>query len=100
MLIDVVVILMLISRGRTVLTIAADVPHPFGLAVYQNLIYWTDWLDNSVHQADKLTGESRKVLFKDLDHRPMDIHVYHRNRTRGSRSPLIIIDCKFCLYLC
>ena len=80
-----------IHRGRIVLTIAADVLHPFGLAIHQNLVYWTDWVDNSVHRADKLTGKSREVLFRDLDHRPMDIHIYHRNRTRESKPPALLI---------
>lgn len=86
----------LISRGRTVLTIAANVPHPFGLAIYENKIYWTDWIENSVHRADKLTGNNSEVLFRDLDHRPMDIHVYHHNRTRGGKSLLIILHLVFC----
>lgn len=67
------------------LTIAADVSHPFGLAIYKNLVYWTDWVENSVHRADKLTGENREVLFRYPDHQPMDIHIYHHNRTKESK---------------
>jgi low density lipoprotein receptor-related protein 5/6 len=65
------------------LTPDADVPHPFGVTVYQNWIYWTDWTDSSLNRMDRWTGENREVLLSNLDSRPMDIHVYHGNRTRG-----------------
>ena len=67
----------------------ADVPHPFGVTVFQNWIYWTDWIDSSLHRMDKLTGKNREVLLSNLDNLPMDIHVYHRNRSRGGKGERI-----------
>ena len=60
-------------------------PHPFGVAVFQNWLYWTDWSDSSLNRMDRLTGENREVLLSNLDNRPMDIHVYHKNRSIGGK---------------
>lgn len=67
------------------LNIEIDRAHFFGLAVFKNQIYWTDWLDNSVHRADRYIGESNEMLLMNLEDRPMDIHVYHRNRSRAGK---------------
>ena len=34
-----------------------NVPHPYGLAVSGDAIYWTDWKLKAVARADKRTGE-------------------------------------------
>ncbi|XP_017777455.1 PREDICTED: low-density lipoprotein receptor-related protein 1 [Nicrophorus vespilloides] len=46
--------------------------HPFALAVYGNLIYWTDWMLRAVLRADKLTGQDVTWLRRDVK-RPMGI---------------------------
>lgn len=50
--------------------------HPFGLVVYNNSIFWTDWVDNTIFKADKLAG---KIYFsKDVGiFRPTGIRVVH-----------------------
>ncbi|XP_055957563.1 low-density lipoprotein receptor-related protein 4 [Patella vulgata] len=53
--------------------------HPFGLAIHGDYMYWTDWITESIHYANKKTGRERGVLLSDLGHL-MDIHVYHQNR--------------------
>lgn len=39
-----------------------DLPHPFGLAIFKNQIYWTDWVSASINVADKETGKQRAVI--------------------------------------
>jgi integrin beta 2 len=51
----IIVIINVINSGE-------DLPHPFGLAVFEDYIYWTDWDTASIHVADKLTGKNRTVL--------------------------------------
>lgn len=46
--------------------------HPFALAVYGNLLYWTDWVLHAVLRADKLTGQNVVWLRRDVA-RPMGI---------------------------
>ncbi|XP_067144345.1 low-density lipoprotein receptor-related protein 4-like [Centruroides vittatus] len=66
------------GQNRQIL-IATDLPHPFGLTLYEDKVYWTDWENQSIQSANKLTGEERVTLLTDLDSL-MDIHVFHSNR--------------------
>jgi len=50
--------------------------HPYGLAVFENYIYWTDWNFKSVHRADKFTGNHSRTLLQNLPIQPFDIKVY------------------------
>lgn len=46
--------------------------HPFALAVYGDLIFWTDWVLHAVLRVDKLTGHNVVWLRRDVA-RPMGI---------------------------
>ncbi|KAI1891106.1 hypothetical protein AGOR_G00160530 [Albula goreensis] len=47
--------------------------HPFGLAVYGEYIFWTDWVRRAVLRADKYVGGDMKVLRADIPQQPMGI---------------------------
>ncbi|XP_058867451.1 low-density lipoprotein receptor-related protein 1 isoform X3 [Acipenser ruthenus] len=47
--------------------------HPFGLAVYGDCIFWTDWVRRAVLRADKYVGGDMKVLRADIPQQPMGI---------------------------
>ncbi|XP_078803799.1 low-density lipoprotein receptor-related protein 1 isoform X7 [Oryzias latipes] len=47
--------------------------HPFGLAVYGDYIFWTDWVRRAVLRADKYTGADMKGLRADIPQQPMGI---------------------------
>lgn len=38
------------------------VQHPFGLAVFENRIFWSDWGTQSIESADKFTGKDHQIL--------------------------------------
>lgn len=57
-----------------------ELPHPFGLDVFGNYIYWTDWQTLNIERADKITGLNRTVLVSGITDL-MDVRVFHRNRT-------------------
>ena len=62
--------------------LSEGVPHPFGIAVHDELIYWTDWVTHSIESANKLDGSDRQVVLagrEDL----MDVHVFNRQRPTG-----------------
>ena len=42
------------------------VPHPFGLTLLGDYIYWTDWWENVVQRANKINGEDRTILMAHL----------------------------------
>jgi len=62
--------------------LSEGVPHPFGIAVYGDLIYWTDWHTHRIESADKLNGSRRRVVFAGHDDL-MDVHVFNRRRPTG-----------------
>lgn len=43
-------------------TIIRTLQHPYGLAVFENNIYWSDWQTMSVETCNKFTGTDRKVI--------------------------------------
>eukprot|EP00079_Xenopus_tropicalis_P012610 XP_002939758.2 PREDICTED: prolow-density lipoprotein receptor-related protein 1 [Xenopus tropicalis] len=50
-----------------------DPVHPFGLAVYGEYIFWTDWVRRAVHRANKYLGSDLKILRGDIPQQPMGI---------------------------
>ncbi|XP_055385944.1 low-density lipoprotein receptor-related protein 4 isoform X2 [Condylostylus longicornis] len=77
--------------------ILRDLPHPFGLDVYKDTVFWTDWTDRSVLIADKLSGNNKRILMQNTTE-IMDVQVFHRSR------PYIRSDCSSksagCSHLC
>ncbi|XP_037089492.1 nidogen-like [Pollicipes pollicipes] len=47
---------------RTRRAVAKDASYPFGIAITDDNIYWTDWNDKKIHMVNKATGEKGKSL--------------------------------------
>ncbi|KAJ8282634.1 hypothetical protein COCON_G00051530 [Conger conger] len=45
----------------------------FGLAIYGDFIFWSDWVRRAVLRSNKYTGGDMKVLRADIPHQPMGI---------------------------
>ncbi|XP_030628050.1 low-density lipoprotein receptor-related protein 1B [Chanos chanos] len=45
----------------------------FGLAIYGDFIFWSDWVRRAVMRSNKFTGGDVKVLRSDIPHQPMGI---------------------------
>lgn len=63
-------------------------PHPYGLTLFRNELYWADWKLGAVVRADKDTGAGEVVVRANVS-RVMDILVYEDSLQIGSN------DCKF-----
>lgn len=48
--------------GKNRKVIITNAPHPYGLVVVGNHIYWTDWETQALHRADKLNGSDSVVI--------------------------------------
>ncbi len=48
------------SNRRVV--VSNTLPHPFGLTLFGEYMYWTDWDENVVQRAKKDTGEEREII--------------------------------------
>ncbi|KAJ8982651.1 hypothetical protein NQ317_019052 [Molorchus minor] len=82
---------------RKVLLGGDSIPHPFGLDVFGNNIYWTDWETHNLEKANKITGQDRKILCRDMTDL-MDVRVFHRNR-KAVKNPCNIKN-GGCTHLC
>ncbi|XP_055899580.1 low-density lipoprotein receptor-related protein 4-like isoform X3 [Biomphalaria glabrata] len=83
--------------GRHRMTIIQNTPHPFGLTVFQDYIYWTDWQTEKLERANKLDGKNRVTIQSRLEGL-MDVHIVAADRQTG------INNCSFnnggCTHLC
>lgn len=67
------------GKNRKILLGGSSVPHPFGLDVFENHIYWTDWVSHNIERAHKTTGQNRTVLSTNMNDL-MNVRVFHRAR--------------------
>lgn len=59
--------------------IQTGLAHPFGIDVFSNKVYWTDWDTQTIDVADKSTGKARRSLLNNTSDL-MDVRVFHRER--------------------
>lgn len=69
--------------------------HPYGIAVFQDRVFWSDWESNSIQSCDKFTGEHVNTVVR--DDIIYDIKVYH-----PAMQPVMVNSCHDnpCSHLC
>ena len=67
------------GRGRRVLF---TVPQPYGIAVYNGILYWTDWMTRSVASASIDGSTALRNITS--GNRPSNVHVVHHSRQLGA----------------
>lgn len=77
------------SDRRSVIKMVSK--HPYGIAVFQDTLYWSDWDSKSIQSANKFTGKNRTTIIRDSV--IYDIHVYHPALQRFGRNPCLESDC-------
>lgn len=54
--------------------ISLSVPqHAFGLAVFNDFIFWTDWVLRAVVRVNKFSGMNVTYLMRNIERQPMAI---------------------------
>ena len=54
---------------------------PFALTIYEEYIYWTDWVTGYVERVNRFTGQDHSQLYKPPGSKRMfSIHVNHPSR--------------------
>ncbi|MEQ2258234.1 Low-density lipoprotein receptor- protein 1B, partial [Xenotaenia resolanae] len=59
----------------------------YGLAIYADFIYWSDWTRRAVLRSNKYTGSDTKVLRADIPHQPMGIIAVAKDTNNCELSP-------------
>ena len=67
------------GKHRRIVLKSGSIKHPFGISVFLDSIYWTDWSSNTLFRANKFTGDEEVALVVGLQ-RAMDVVVFHRQR--------------------
>lgn len=73
-------------------------PRPFGFTIYEDSMYWADWLTKEIIKSDR-DGENQVTLQSNLGN-VMDITVFHRNRPQSECILKVCIhqDCKLLIF--
>jgi len=54
----------------------------YGVTVFGDHVYWSDWATRSLEKADKLSGAGRSVIRSQMDYL-MDLATFHASRQQG-----------------
>ena len=69
-------------RGESRRILVTSVPHPYGLTVAGNYLYWTDWKEKAIKRANKDTGDEIYEVRGKLP-RLMSIHAVQLDNVGG-----------------
>ncbi|XP_078069987.1 low-density lipoprotein receptor-related protein 1-like [Mustelus asterias] len=64
------------QNRRTVLSSLEFLAHPFGISIFEDHVFWTDWKHNTIYRANKYTGGDLMILISNLKE-AQDIIVSH-----------------------
>lgn len=62
------------SQHKVIYKMVAN--QPYGLTVFEDYVYWTDWVTNAIHRVDKFGRGKDEKLISEL-YRPMGIAAFH-----------------------
>ncbi|XP_068751456.1 low-density lipoprotein receptor-related protein 1-like isoform X2 [Montipora capricornis] len=69
-----------------------NAPHPFAVTVFEDFVYWTEWLPMAIHRAHRLTGLQHTVLLNS-SHKLTGLQVIHPFRQPPLPSPCSSSPC-------
>ena len=62
--------------------LVSRVIHPFGLTIYGNQLYWTDWVQGSIEVVNKETGAGVRAFIQNIEG-ITDLHAFAGNQLEG-----------------
>nr|KAF6496225.1 LDL receptor related protein 2 [Rousettus aegyptiacus] len=72
--------------GKTVLHGGSRIPHPFGISLFEDTVFFTDWTKMAVMKANKFTETDPQVYYQS-SLRPFGVTVYHSLRQPHASNP-------------
>ena len=62
--------------GSHIVIVASDIHNPYGITVFEDSVYWTNYKGGQIFRANKFTG-SNKREYQDGFFAPMDLQIVH-----------------------
>ncbi|EDO49499.1 predicted protein, partial [Nematostella vectensis] len=75
-----------------------DIIHPFGIAIYRNELFFSDWVRHAIISINKFTGNGTTKLVSNLEV-PMGLQILHPSRQPAMPNPCSPSNCG-CQQLC
>lgn len=72
-------VMYIFCNRKTVVHGGSLIPHPFGISLFEDYVYFTDWTKMAVMKANKFTETSPQVYLQ-TSLRPFGVTVYHSLR--------------------
>jgi len=66
------------NNRAVILDLSFDSLHPFGLALFGDVLYWSDWNSQSIHKYN-MTTSVKEVAVQGMG-RPMEMHIYDQSQ--------------------
>ena len=66
--------------GSNRFTLNVFLAHPYGITVFENTVYWTDWNLKSINKTERYLGNNSTPLLSNMPVVPYDIKVVHSIR--------------------
>nr|XP_010969732.1 low-density lipoprotein receptor-related protein 2 isoform X1 [Camelus bactrianus] len=73
-------------QRKTVVHGGSNIPHPFGISLFEDTVFFTDWTKMAVMKANKFTDSNPQIYFQS-SLRPFGVTVYHSLRQPYAVSP-------------
>ena len=76
---------------------SVGLPHPFGITLFEDDIFWTDWHTKTINRVNRLHVDNSVHAVHTRLHYPMDIQVYHPQRQPTSRMSAVLAGSVYCM---
>ncbi|XP_037379377.1 low-density lipoprotein receptor-related protein 2 [Talpa occidentalis] len=74
------------TQRKTVVHGGSRIPHPFGISLFEDHVFYTDWTKMAVMKANKFT-ETNPQIYHQLSLKPFGLTVYHSLRQPYVNNP-------------
>ena len=64
------------TQTRSIL-VQDTIYHPFSMAVFEDNLFWSDWITFSLEVCNKFTGRNQSTVLRENGRSMMGVHVYH-----------------------
>jgi low density lipoprotein-related protein 2 len=79
----------MLCNRKTVIYGGSRVPHPFGISLFEEHVFFTDWTKMAVIKANKFM-ETNPQVYHQSSLRPYGVTVYHALRQPYGKPPTLI----------